>query len=317
MKLNIFLILFLIHLKTIYSFKKEIIIKSNNLKLVSTYNPWIFEDRFNLYSFLINSTNIPVFGEDNSNNCLHGLQLQLEWQNKSGRLEINQNHIKTQSWWGDMNYYLSIIPYLSAMKMGLVPIVEIVGINDQRFCTTYKDCDQVMMGNWDIFFQQIINIRNNGSEGDDQQLLKLMWDAHIGSIGKARKLFIDSLILLPNNEIRFANGWAHFVDVIAIVNFNTNYSMVYNLGQKLPPTILNNKDTHPSSIVKFTKDQRNVVLTMYEINDLSSNSIIWNSFIFLLKKMTKNEICRGLINDEINSFLNLPIPTIIQILFYY
>ncbi|KAN0025106.1 hypothetical protein ACTFIV_009522 [Dictyostelium citrinum] len=308
MKFNIFLILlFLINLNFIYSlnFKKDIKISNEEIN-ISTYNPWVFEDRLNLYSFLINSTNIPIFGIDNSNNCLHGLQLQFEWQNRSGRLEINQ---------GDMNYYLSIIPYLSAMKMGLVPVVEIQSINDQRFCTTYEDCDQEVLGNWDNFFQQIINIRNNGSQGDDQQLLKFMWTAHIGSIDKATKLFTDSLLLLPKNELRFGNGWAHFVDVIATVNFNTNYSMVYHLGQQLPPTMLNNNDTNPSSIESFTKEQRNVVLTMYEINDLSSNSLVWNSFMYLLKKMTKNEICRNLINDEINRFLNSPIPTIIQILF--
>ncbi|KAM9996437.1 hypothetical protein ACTFIY_002616 [Dictyostelium cf. discoideum] len=319
MKLNktIFLILlFLINFNLIYSFnlKKEIKISNDKINL-PTYNPWIFQDRLNLYSILINSTNIPVFGVDNSNNCLHGLQLQFEWQNRSGRLEINQGHVNTKSWWGDMNYYLSIIPYLSAMKMGIVPIVEIVSINDQRFCSTYEDCDQEVLSNWDNFFQQIINIRNNGSEGDDQQLLKFMWTAHIGSIDKATKLFTDSLLLLPKNELRFGNGWAHFVDVIATVNFNTNYSTVYHLGQQLPPIMLNGNDTHPSSIESFTKEQRNVVLTMYEINDLSSNNLVWNSFMYLLKKMTKNEICRNLINNEINLFLNSPVPTIIEILF--
>lgn len=99
---TIFLILlFLINFNSIYSFnfKKEIKISNDKINL-PTYNPWIFQDRFNLYSILINSTNIPVFGEDNSNNCLHGLQLQFEWQNRSGRLEINQGHVNTKSWWG-------------------------------------------------------------------------------------------------------------------------------------------------------------------------------------------------------------------------
>ncbi|KAN0037051.1 hypothetical protein ACTFIV_002383 [Dictyostelium citrinum] len=277
-------------------------------------NPWIYQERIYLYSTLINSTNIPLFGSDDLNNCLYGLQLQLEWQNRSGRLEIqNSTNINLKSWWANMNYYLSVIPYLSAMNNGLVPQVEIFKTSDTRFCTTYLECDQTIISLWDTFFQEIINIKNNGSFGDDNKILKLMWEAHIGSIGKAGQIFQDTLSLLPLKEKKFGNGWAHFVDVIAVVNFNTNYSQVSTLGQSLPPSMISLFD-FPPFIPRFSKNQNNVVMSMFAIDDIAQSSLTWNLFMTLIKTATQNENCRNLINNEINNFISSPTTTFITIL---
>ncbi|KAN0035325.1 hypothetical protein ACTA71_004590 [Dictyostelium dimigraforme] len=277
-------------------------------------NPWIYQERLGLYTTLINFTNIPVFGSDNLNNCLNGLQLQFEWQNYSGRLEIqNSTNINLKSWWANMNYYLSVIPYLSAMNNGLVPQVEIFKTDDNRFCTTYLECDPIVMHNWDLFFQEIINIKNNGSYGDDQKILKIMWNAHVGSIGKAGPIFQDTLSLLPLKEKKFGNGWAHFVDVIAVVNFNTNYSQVSTLGESLPPSIISIFD-FPPFISRFTKNQNNVVMSMFAIDDIAQSSLTWNLFMTLIKTATQNENCRNLINNEINNFIKSPTTTLITIL---
>ncbi|KAK5577578.1 hypothetical protein RB653_002521 [Dictyostelium firmibasis] len=275
-------------------------------------NPWNYQERIDLYITLINSTNIPVFGSDNLNNCLNGLQLQFEWQNRSGRLEIENSTINLKSWWADMNYYLSVIPYLSAMNNGLVPQVEIYKTDDSRFCTTYLECDQTVMHLWDLFFQEIINIKNNGSYGNDQKILQIMWNAHIGSIGKAGTIFQDTLSLLPLKEKKFGNGWAHFVDVIAVVNFNTNYSQVSLLGSNLPPSMISIFD-FPPFIPRFTKSQNNVVMSMFAIDDIAQSSLTWNLFMTLIKTATQNENCRNLINNEINNFINSPTTTFITI----
>eukprot|EP01035_Chromulina_nebulosa_P017478 gene17478-23030_t len=64
---------------------------------------------------------------DNSKNILWGLPLQHSWQYVTGRLFSSDNDttIDVKAWWGDMNYYLSIIPYLGAVKAALLPTLPL------------------------------------------------------------------------------------------------------------------------------------------------------------------------------------------------
>ena len=96
----------------------------------------------------------------NPGNILWGLVLQHGWQYSSGRLQLNKNNslylssssssqsftsestmIDYNAWWGDMNYYLSVIPYLGAMEAGLVPRIMIESIHKHHHSHHYDDDD--------------------------------------------------------------------------------------------------------------------------------------------------------------------------------
>ncbi|KAN0015920.1 hypothetical protein ACTFIU_005869 [Dictyostelium citrinum] len=305
---NKFLFIFFIIINNI-----SIIISSSTL---TKLNPWIFEERIQLYDILINSTKIKIFGVDNLNNCFQGFKIQLEWQKETGRsMIINSTDISFNSWWGSMNYYESVVPFLSAMNLGIVPEIEIFNIGDDRYCTIYSECDKELMEPWDIYFQYLIKIKNEEYNDEiQQQLLQFNWDGHMKSLKIGIKLFNDKLNYLSKNEAKFSTGFVHFVDVIALINFNTNYSQILPIFDALPPRMLTNSD-HPPIFKGFTKTQTIYTLSVLSINQLYENQILWNYFLNLLKTKTKNENCRNLINQEIINFTKYPESTLIKLLF--
>lgn len=69
---------------------------------VGTVDPWVVEQRLDLYYTLLNATHYPpLFGNNNEGNLLWGLPLQMKWQNESGRLMVQSNgKILGKGWWG-------------------------------------------------------------------------------------------------------------------------------------------------------------------------------------------------------------------------
>ncbi|KAM9968939.1 hypothetical protein ACTFIW_000342 [Dictyostelium discoideum] len=303
---KIILIFFLIN--NIFS----IVISSTKL------NPWVFEERIKLYDILINSTKVEIFGDDNLNNCFQGFKIQLDWQKTTGRSMIidNSNNISVNSWWGSMNYYESIIPFISAMNLGIIqPPIELVNIGDDRFCTDYSECDKELMEPWDLYFQFLIKIKDEKySYSIQQQILKYNWDGHMKSLSIGLKLFNDKLNYLSKNEIKFSTGFVHFVDIISLINFNTNYSQILPIFDSLPPRMLTNSD-YPPFFKGFTRTQNFYTSSVLSINELYENQLLWNYFLNLLKKKTENEKCRDFINQEIINFTKYPESTIIKLLF--
>ncbi|GAM19097.1 hypothetical protein SAMD00019534_022720, partial [Acytostelium subglobosum LB1] len=284
-------------------------------------DPWIVQERYDMYMTILASTHVPrLFGQDNLGNLLWGLPIQMEWQNRTGRLETapSQNglRINEYSWWADMNYYLSVIPYLSAMRKGLVPAISIrppVVYKTNQLCLTYETCNANVMSKWDKYFDAIIALQANTSTLDTDRLLKIMWDAHTASIGYAVKQFSANLAKLNVREAEFGNGWGHFVEILDIVGFNTNYTQVSMLGVNLPNRMLRTTDI-PPFIPDMTKPMNNVALSMISINDLTKIPFAWPTFLELLRAVELIPGCHNLILSEINDYLINPVGTIIDVL---
>ncbi|EFA84598.1 hypothetical protein PPL_01588 [Heterostelium album PN500] len=285
-------------------------------------DPWIFESRHELYNSILNGTHLPsIFGNDNQGNLLWGLPIQLVWQFNSGRLETTtlssqQHRINERSWWASMNYYLSVIPYLSAMNRGLVPVVEIAPPKtypNSLFCLTYASCDKSVMSNWDNYFDAYIQLSHNSSALTLDQLLKIMWIAHTGSIRYSGSRLTDYINLLPPKEKNFGNGWGNFVEVLDIVGFNTNFTNVNALGVNLPPRMLSLFD-FPPFIHDMTRPQNNVAASMLTINDITKLPLVWNGALETLRGLELIPQCHDLILHEINDFITNPIDTILELL---
>eukprot|EP01040_Poterioochromonas_malhamensis_P013895 gene13895-15334_t len=144
---------------------------------------WDYMHRKTLYRTLLESTNSHCLWKSRANNLdeendlsflswgniLWGLPLQHGWQNGSGRLFITSTTTESQglnkttekmneqAWWPDMNYYLSVVPYLGAMEAGVVPLIEITYNPDTtRFCDDSKkslqSCNEILTP-WKDYFR--------------------------------------------------------------------------------------------------------------------------------------------------------------------
>ncbi|KAN0029541.1 hypothetical protein ACTA71_007670 [Dictyostelium dimigraforme] len=290
-------------------------IASSSSSSLIKLNPWVYEERIMLYDILINSTKIEIFGNGNLNNCFQGYKLQLGWQKETGRSMIIKSNISVNSWFGSINYYESVIPFISAMNLGMVPEIEIINIGDDRYCTNYSECDKELIEPWDEYFQYLIKIKNEKySDQNQQQLLKFNWNGHMKSIEIGMKSFQDNLKYLSKNERQFSTGFAHFVNIISLINFNTNYTQILPIFKALPPRMLTNSD-YPPIYKGFTNTQNVYTLSVLSINQMYQNQMIWNYFMTLLKKKMENETCRNLLNQEIINFTKHPESTLIQLLF--
>ncbi|CAF2523047.1 unnamed protein product [Rotaria sp. Silwood2] len=67
------------------------------------------------------TTRLMPFCSSNATDILFGLASQLGWQFDSNRLFSNgTRNISTDSWWGSVNYYLSVISFIAAADAGVI-----------------------------------------------------------------------------------------------------------------------------------------------------------------------------------------------------
>merc|ERR1711871_1634262 len=85
-------------------------------------DPWSYTGRLGAYKTLLNSASALHFGENGYGNPLWGLPLQFAWQHDTGRLLSQTDRINASSWWGAMNYMLSVIPFVGALESGCIHV---------------------------------------------------------------------------------------------------------------------------------------------------------------------------------------------------
>merc|ERR1712002_195845 len=139
---------------------------------VLTPDPWNFLHRMSLYRLMIAATD-PFMGSMGTNPTdgpMWGLPLQLGWMLTSGRLADPTGAttcglqtgdtmcISTQSWWGCVNYFASVLPFLSAAQQGFlgagVQVQMQVPAGGEDYCTTYAHSTghyPDAMAKWDAF----------------------------------------------------------------------------------------------------------------------------------------------------------------------
>eukprot|EP00026_Physarum_polycephalum_P011943 Phypoly_transcript_12194.p1 GENE.Phypoly_transcript_12194~~Phypoly_transcript_12194.p1 ORF type:complete len:338 (-),score=44.58 Phypoly_transcript_12194:144-1109(-) len=285
---------------------------------VPTVNPWIVSQRLALYDTLLEVTKYtPLFNESNEGNILWGLPLQFTWQNESGRLMVNSatGQIFGKSWWACMNYYLSVVPYLGAMKAGVVNATIILPPTDNdasKFCLTPSDCNATLITKWATYFTTIRAVQLGQRTMTIDDLMGVLWDAHTTSIEYAMKTFTAELAYLASGqEKKFGVGWGHFVGIIAAARFVTNATEVRTLQQDLPYRMLQAHDI-PGFIPDFSKNMNTACEAMFTIYD-TYGTIAYTAFESVWDSEMKNPSCRADAQVMINNFFNSPVAQVLQL----
>lgn len=220
------------------------------------------------------------WGYNNTGNLLWGLPLQFGWQMSSGRLSdmaVGQGRcaeslcVSPNSWWADMNYYLSVLPFLGALKAGLFPLLKhpvyiskpanVSDVVKDKFCTSIEECTEKhpeVINDWADFFAQV---KGGSDDGNHDVTIALMWKAHTTSILTAQPLFTEEVSLMSLPERKFGVGWALLVEFIATTYFQTNLNNTADQQTALPPRILRGSDKVPF-IPDFTAAQNRVLLAI-------------------------------------------------------
>ncbi|XP_045661580.1 protein LEG1 homolog [Ursus americanus] len=242
-------------------------------------DPWVYNERMGMYKILVNKTasyfeNIVA---NNDQNILWGLPLQHGWQYRTGRLADPLQRkgcgyesgdplcISVDSWWADMNYFLSALPFLAAVDSGVMGISSdqvmlLPPPKDQtKFCLNVSSCLSSFpetMSKWNTFYQ---HLQDPSSSFED--LLKYLWAAHVSSLDYASRIFEDRLEYYSKPEADFGRNWCVAVEYLAASLFPTTLVRTYEYQKGLPPRMLVNGDRAPF-IRDFTVFQNTVLLVL-------------------------------------------------------
>ncbi|XP_036174038.1 protein LEG1 homolog isoform X1 [Myotis myotis] len=250
-------------------------------------NPWVYPERLGMYKILLSQTAsyFEKFAPENEQNILWGLPLQYGWQYTTGRLadpsqrtDCGYNSgdrlcISEDSWWADMNYFLSALPFLAAVGSDIMGIssdqvILLPPPKDQtKFCLNVSTCQSSFpktMRKWNVFYQ---HLQLPSSSFED--LLTYLWAAHESSLEDAYKLFEDRLQDYSKPEVDFEKSWSVAVRYIAAAKFPTTLIRTHEFQKCLPPQMLVNGDKAPY-ISDFTKLQNIVLLGLNILHDVDN-----------------------------------------------
>ncbi|KAK9956000.1 hypothetical protein ABG768_013759 [Culter alburnus] len=271
-------------------------------------NPWDYLQRMALYKLLINSTDpyMSSMGPGDKENPLWSLPLQLGWKLKSGRLTdpspattstcgLESSEpvcISPLSWYGCINYYLSVLPFLAAVQTGVVGKgevqvqVQVPAEMAQDYCSSYTDCSTKhpdAMAKWQTFFQSLQQI----SESEDtdfnkkDQILGLMWAAEEESLQTAYVTCSERQKLYSSPEVRFGLSWISSAAYVAAARFHANIEKSEKFMAPLPSRVLQESDS-PPNIADLSAEENHTLYVfgwMSSVNQLLGGSLVslWRS----------------------------------------
>uniref|UniRef100_H0WKA9 Chromosome 6 open reading frame 58 n=2 Tax=Otolemur garnettii TaxID=30611 RepID=H0WKA9_OTOGA len=248
-------------------------------------DPWNYTKRMGMYKILLNQTAryFEKFAPENEQNILWGLPLQYGWQYRTGRLADPTGRtdcgsasgdplcVSVDSWWADLNYFLSSLPFLAAVDSGIMGISSdqvmlLPPPKDQmRFCYDVSSCRSSFhetMNKWNAFYQYL---QTPSSNFDD--LLKYLWIAHTSTLEDTFKSFEDRCGYYSKPEERFERNWVVAVEYLAALSFPTTLIRSYKFQKGLPPRVLLKTDVVPF-ISDFTAFQNIVLFALNVLNKL-------------------------------------------------
>lgn len=226
---------------------------------VFTANPWLYSHRLGLYKVLLAST--PNLQKDDGwGNPLWGLPLQFSWQHDTGRLFDSEASgiVNQSSWWANMNYFLSVVPFVAAMDAGVFDhalppngAFKIAQPSDpsDSYCVDYATCKFIAPNAtiaWRAFFSRVSDPPVSIDEA-----VQLLWKAHVHSLHEGTPRAQPLLALLPSKaEANFGLGWANLVDFVAAMQYDVDYNQTNKMqALVVPPRMLTDADNPP-----FVKD---------------------------------------------------------------
>ncbi|XP_042358961.1 protein LEG1 homolog [Plectropomus leopardus] len=270
---------------------------------VVTPDPWIALNRMSFFRLMVNATTpfLSCMGTNATDGPMWGLILQIAWMKTSGRyadptgattcgLKTGDTMcISPQSWWSCVNYFVSVLPFLSAAKNGFLG--ENVKVQMQAhksvegYCTTYTDCAAAYpdaMTKWDAFFQGLKATHNpplSDAEKKDT-LLGLYWEAQMASL-HASAACKDKQSHFSPAEQSFANSWLNNAEYISAAHFHSSLTKAAMYIVPLPSRVLKAGDNAPY-IADLTDDENRTLATSYWINYI--DSIMGGSLVSSWKK---------------------------------
>ncbi|XP_061901110.1 protein LEG1 homolog [Entelurus aequoreus] len=266
-------------------------------------NPWNFLHRMSFYRLIITATNpfMGSMGTSPTDSPLWGLPLQAGWMLTSGRfadptgtttcgLQTGDTMcISPQSWWGCVNHFTSVLPFLSAAKQGFfgegVQVQMEAPEGTEEYCTTYADCTTRhtdVMAKWDAFFQGLKASTSSPLPDNEKKdaILGLYWDAHMASLHasaacNAKQSYYSS------PEVSFATSWLNSAEYVSAANFQSTLERSVLFLTPLPGRLLQEGDS-PPNIADMTQEENhtlNVFSWMKNMNSILGGSLVsmWRS----------------------------------------
>ena len=208
--------------------------------------------RLAMYRSLIERTNPrKALGAHDELHPLWGYVAQLAWQQRSGRLGTGDDRILGQSWWGGMNYALSVVPYWAAMQEGVVPALALPEppLKFSRAVVVWRTAVKMMMA--------------YVADADLEPLRREIWEAHLASIDAGEREHFSRRLELPPLERRFSLGWTRMVELFAAAAWRTDLPRVIALGDTLPSKVLVDEAT----LATLPKPERATARQIIELGD--------------------------------------------------
>ncbi|XP_077566471.1 liver-enriched gene 1, tandem duplicate 1 [Stigmatopora nigra] len=231
-------------------------------------NPWNFVHRMSFYRLMIAATDpfMGSMGSGATENPLWGLPLQFGWMQTSGRLADPTGAtncglptgdalcISPMSWWGCVNHFVSVLPFLSAAQQGFFgPGVQVqmqAPAGTEGYCTTYADCATTygdVMAKWDAFFQGLKTAAESALPENEKKdaILGLYWAAHMGSLHEAKNCK-DKQSHYSDPEVKFASSWLNSAEYVSAAYFQSSLDKSILFLTPLPGRILKDGDSAPN-----------------------------------------------------------------------
>lgn len=204
--------------------------------------------RMGMYRLLVERTNLHgSFGPHDELSPFWGYASQLAWQARSGRLGAHA--IEVTSWWGACNYALSVVPYVAAMQMELVPNLAV---------DVDRGYDAAIIA-WHEAFHALTD-----PACDHDRARLAVWHAHLESITFAVNRHEREYRAMPEAEQRFARGWVRMVDLFAAAAVRTDLEkLIETGGGALPSRVLRAGDPHDD----LPRHERSTVRRVGELAD--------------------------------------------------
>lgn len=119
--------------------------------------------------------------------------------------------------------------------------------------------------------------------------------------------------LLNPTERKFANGFAHSIELFTIINLDTSYNTMYTLNQMFPPRKLELLDT-PPLILDMTLAQNVGISMFFTIDGMTMLPLVWAQFLETIRKGMATIDCAKKLQQTFNDFLAAPKIGIIDLL---
>lgn len=261
--------------------------------LADAADPFVYEQRMAIYKLLIESMNDRgVFGAENERNVFWGYFFQLEWQWRSGRLQLDATlpgRIDPNSMWGHANYSLSVIPYIAAAQLGIAPEIELLAPAGESTVDypqgggragAYRipPLFEEPLRQWRRFFEYV---RQFEPGNDIEPVRRLQWDAHKSSLVKVEHgVFELGRRFSSPGERDFLLGWIRMVDFLGTAAWRTDliYMLENGIGT-LPERALTAQDV-PGRIVDMDERVNNNLRNIIGLTHQSKLRFAFNLYLW-------------------------------------